>query len=75
MIFYSDIDLDKGFILAEKLRLLIKESEDLKKYKLTASIGIGISKPGLPLDQLIKNVDSALYQAKNSGRDQTIKVS
>jgi len=75
MIIYSDIDLDNGFILAEKLRLFIKESEELKKYKLTASIGVGVSKPGLSLDQLIKNVDSALYQAKNSGRDQTIKAS
>jgi PleD family two-component response regulator len=55
--------------------LIIKESEELKKYKLTASIGIRVSKQGLPLDQLIKNVDSALYQAKNSGRDQTIKTS
>jgi len=75
MVIYSDIDLNNGFILAEKLRLFIKESEELKKYKLTASIGISISKPGLPLDQLIKNVDSALYQAKNSGRDQTITAS
>ena len=74
MIVYSDIDLDNGFSLAEKLRLSIKESEALKKYKVTASIGMGISKPGLPLDQLIKNVDNALYRAKNSGRDQTIKA-
>jgi diguanylate cyclase (GGDEF)-like protein len=75
MVIYPDIDLNNGFILAEKLRLFIKESEELKKYKLTASIGISVSKQGLPLDQLIKNVDSALYQAKNSGRDQTIKTS
>lgn len=75
MVIYSDIGLDNGFILAEKLRLSIKKSEELEKYKLTASIGVGISKPGLPLDQLIKDVDSALYRAKNAGRDQTIKAS
>jgi len=74
MIIYPDIDLDNGFILAEKLRLCIKESEELKQYKLTVSIGLGISEPGLALDQLIKNVDCALYQAKNLGRDQTIKA-
>lgn len=30
MVIFSDIDLDNGFILAEKLRLFIKESEELK---------------------------------------------
>ncbi|WP_321390002.1 diguanylate cyclase [uncultured Desulfuromusa sp.] len=75
MIIYSNIDLNSGKLLAEKIRLSIKESKELKKYHLTISIGVGISKPDVSLSQLIKDVDGALYQAKNTGRDRVVPVS
>jgi len=74
MIIYPNSDLDKGYLLAEKLRLALKKSPELKKYNLTVSIGVGISKQTVPLSKFIKNVDEALYEAKGAGRDQTIKV-
>jgi diguanylate cyclase (GGDEF)-like protein len=74
MIICPNSDLDSGFILAEKLRLAIKNSPQLEKYKLTVSIGIGVSKQYITLKQFVRNVDEALYQAKKKGRNQSIKV-
>ena len=74
MVIYPDSSLENGYLLAEKIRLALKNSKELEKYNLTVSIGIGIFKPNLTLKQFIKSVDEALYKAKELGRDQTIKV-
>ncbi|WP_072680293.1 GGDEF domain-containing protein [Arcobacter sp. LA11] len=74
MVIYPNSDLEKGFILAEKLRLSIMESKETQKYNLTVSIGVGVCKKNINLDQFLKKVDETLYQAKKMGRNQTIKV-
>jgi len=75
MIIYPNSDLENAILLAEKIRLAIKESQKLKNYNLTASIGVGVSKKGISLSQLIKNVDDALYEAKQNGKDKIVQVS
>lgn len=75
MVIYPNSDLEKAYLLAQKIHTAIKDSKELSTYKLTASIGVGISKQYVPLKQFIHNVDEALYEAKQRGRDQTIKVS
>ncbi len=74
MVIYPNADIDKGFALAEKLRLAVKEDKELQKYNLTISIGVEVSQRNITLLQLLKNVDEALYQAKANGRDQTVKA-
>lgn len=64
----------KAFKIAERLRNNVENSEfyisDNKAIKITISIGIS-SYPGLTseIDDLLKNADTALYKAKNSGRN------
>ncbi len=76
MIIYPDSDLNKGFDLAEKLRLAVNESKETLRYNLTVSIGVGagVYENNITLTQLLKSVDEALYQAKKMGRNQTRKV-
>jgi diguanylate cyclase (GGDEF)-like protein len=74
MIIYPNSDLEKGTLLAKKLHTSLKEANELKKYNLTMSIGVGISQYEKPLKQFIQDVDEALYEAKEKGRDQTITV-
>jgi len=74
IIIYPNSDLEAGFNLAQKLHTALKDSTYIQKYELTVSIGVGIPKRELSLKQFVKNVDDALYKAKELGRDQTVKV-
>ncbi|MEJ2414850.1 MAG: GGDEF domain-containing protein [Sulfurimonas sp.] len=74
LIIYPNADLAQGFAFAEKLRLAVKEDKKLQKYNLTISIGLGISKKDISLEEFIMDIDKALYKAKKSGRDQTVQV-
>jgi len=65
---------EHAWLLAERLRSLIGQTTfrfQKKRFRVTASIGITGLKPGAltPPETLIYNVDQALYQAKNSGRN------
>jgi len=57
----------KAFMVAEKLRKLV-ENHNFKGIKVTASLGI--SELRGDLEEAIKRADEALYEAKNSGRNQ-----
>jgi len=49
---------------------LVSESESKKiKHNLTISMGIGLYKPGLSVEEFIELVDQKLYKAKLSGKD------
>ena len=39
---------------------------------VTVSIGVACYDPGEPLAQLVQRADSALYQAKKTGRDRVV---
>ncbi len=63
---------ENAFILAEKLRVLIKDFEfDEIGYK-TISLGISDFQKGDTVETLFKKADLALYEAKHSGRDKSI---
>ncbi|XPV69652.1 MAG: GGDEF domain-containing protein [Halarcobacter sp.] len=74
IIIYPNSDIDNALSLAQKLHLSIKESKDIQKYNLTVSIGLGVPKQELSLDQFIRAVDKALYKAKDMGRNQTVTI-
>ncbi|MCF7927259.1 MAG: sensor domain-containing diguanylate cyclase [Candidatus Izimaplasma sp.] len=61
--------------LAEKLRILVAESafrfKNEKPINVTVSIGGSLVRKKDSVKSLIKRADTAMYQAKNNGRNQT----
>jgi len=71
---FPDATDKKAFTIAERLRLRICEHDfKIIREPVTVSIGIASQIPSREstLEDLIKKADTALYQAKNSGRNQT----
>lgn len=72
-----DCSKSKAFKIAERLRKNVENNDfhisDNKVIKITISIGIS-SYPELTsqIDNLIKDADVALYEAKNSGRNKVV---
>jgi len=76
IILLPETDLENGAILAEKLRSRI-ESEVFRyeKQTLPVTISFGLSvynRKGLSTDEVIKQADECLYEAKNTGRNKVI---
>ncbi len=63
--------------IAEKIRTAIKEDDVLNKLvgsSVTSSFGIGSLSHNESIDALISKADSALYEAKQSGKDKIVKA-
>lgn len=63
-------DENEASIVAEKIREAVEEYNSEKK--ITLSIGVACYDSSLDLDRLIKNGDSAMYQAKNTGKNKVV---
>ncbi len=76
IILLPETDLGNGAILAEKLRDKIEKEVFIyqgTKIPVTLSFGLSVyNKKGLKTDDVIKQADQCLYQAKNSGRNQVV---
>lgn len=70
-----DTDIDNATALAEKLRGLIAAHEFHKNIQVTASFGVATLNTNENLEQLFKAADTALYEAKASGRNRVISAS
>lgn len=70
--------LDDVLKLAEKVRVSLGKSKLQRKDsgetigKVTISIGVAMHRSDDTVESLIERADAALYQAKNSGRDQVV---
>lgn len=76
IILLPETDLGNGAILAEKLRDKIEnavfEYQD-EKIPVTLSFGLSVyNKKGLKMDDVIKQADECLYEAKKSGRNKVV---
>jgi len=76
IILLPQTSVDKARILMEKIRQKVQDStiiRDGNKIKVTISIGVGeIDISSETIENFIKRVDAALYQAKESGRNLVI---
>ncbi|MFH1198609.1 MAG: CHASE2 domain-containing protein [Candidatus Omnitrophota bacterium] len=71
------VSLADAMSLAEKLRKSIEDSvvkDQNATYKVTASLGVSIFKPGDTVDSLIKRADDGLYKSKEAGRNKVSSV-
>lgn len=74
-----DCDLEGGISTAEQIRKIIEQdyfpdNHGQMVVKITASLGVACYQPNsaratFDLDQLLNQADTALYQAKNTGRN------
>lgn len=65
-----------AYNLAERLRVLVEESSFIfETQTITLTVSIGISSLNSPLQQLndlLKQADQALYEAKGAGRNRVV---
>lgn len=69
LVICSETDLDGIKVLAENLRFKVANFSFPTRQIQTASFGIAVYKNGETLDSLINRADTALYNAKEKGRD------
>lgn len=73
LVLLPDTSSEAGYQVAEKIRKTIEASQHPFVGKVTISIGLAMADASHEDEYVaIKNADDALYQAKNSGRNQTI---
>ena len=76
-ILLPESDAQSGMAAAERLRKALADTTvpvDPSGVELhfTVSIGVSTLPPGSTLDNLLRSADAALYQAKDSGRNQVV---
>lgn len=66
-------DVHEAFTYAERIRRTLAEQDLLENgHSVTASFGVAGLHPGETTEDVIKRADTALYQAKASGRNRTV---
>lgn len=61
----------QAMLTGEKIQHTLKQSYRLKdfEYRTSCSIGISLFDSGASVDDLLKHADTAMYEAKNAGRN------
>lgn len=68
----SHTSREQAAVLAEKLRALVADTPF--PHDIAGGISLGVAEliPGESVEELMKRVDAALYQAKNTGRNRVV---
>jgi len=72
IILLDNTEIEKGAVLAEKLRLMLEnniELQELLSYNLTASFGITQFKDDDDMDTVINRADKAMYLSKDNSKN------
>lgn len=75
MILLPETNADMAYRLAEKLRTAIAAEEFSEVEQVTASFGLAQAQPEQTSRELLKQIDNALYAAKEQGRNCVITSS
>jgi diguanylate cyclase (GGDEF)-like protein len=70
MIIYQEIDCQGTYALADNIRNLVEHHTFKDVKHITISMGVAQFQPESSLEELLKQVDSALYYSKEHGRNQ-----
>ena len=73
LLLLPDTPATAAMIQAENLRQRIAEGNLIKNRQVTVSIGVADLQRDLKQDEWIKIADTALYQAKSSGRNRVVR--
>ena len=76
VIILPDTSAQEAYVIAERIRKSVEHHKFKKngaEYNVTISLGITDQLDETDMEDLIKRADDALYQAKNKGRNQTIR--
>ncbi|WP_432735859.1 diguanylate cyclase [Maridesulfovibrio sp. FT414] len=63
--------LKEGIVLAERIRKAIEELAYISASPVTVSLGIAQYRQGESVEDFVRRADTALYKAKESGRNRT----
>ncbi len=72
LIICPETDLKQASIMAEKIRRVVEEYAFSTGDRLTCSIGVSEFQKEVNISELLKKVDKALYEAKDSGRNKVV---
>ena len=72
IVLLPDTEINAASLIAEKLRVLIATNDVSMDLRLTVSLGVATFTPNDDVDSIIRKVDSALYQAKNEGKNKVV---
>jgi diguanylate cyclase (GGDEF)-like protein len=76
VIFFPETNKEVAYILAERLRKGFSQLRLDELPRLTISLGISTyPEDGRDIETLIKNADSAMYAAKENGRNKVVNFS
>lgn len=69
-------NLEDALSIAEKLRQQLSEPVPLPggEVHISASLGVALAQPEESLDSLMHRADSAMYAAKQQGRDRVVAI-
>ena len=73
-ILFKDCTVEKAYSICEDMRTRMESTHlrDIDKRRVTLSCGLACMNPYVSLDWFKKVADSALYEAKNNGRNRII---
>lgn len=79
VVLLPDMDMNEGYELAERLRSQVMNEEIFYQHqRCRVTISLGVAGNNLPciksMDDLLNAADGALYEAKNSGRNYTVRA-
>lgn len=74
MILLFDTDITAATEFAERMKVVIEEQVDPQYGRLTMSFGVAMLSPDRSLDETFAQVDSAMYAAKDQGRNRVVVV-
>ncbi len=75
LILFSGQTLEKARVIAEKIRRAIEELEihyNSVTLRITVTIGLSISRPGISYTECIKEADDAMYRGKKEGKNRVL---
>jgi len=70
----NDSDFNKSYQLAKNLHAQFAQSDINKEHKITLSLAVAQKDYGESVKEWLGRLDSALYKAKKSGRNQIVKA-